>query len=171
MTDSLQGNISVSGGRPANPNAPQRARRKSPLDFTGKQMQDLAEAKATELAQREKEIGLVNAVAAHRKATTEVDMTRAARVRVAQDELAEVELKTVEVRPKVMHGVRVNSPIQDMTFGRFVFQPGDPDHPLGADAAEPYVGPLQTMSFEEGVPYSMDTELYDYLDAKGYIWH
>jgi len=170
MTDSLQGNLSVSG-RAANPNSPNRMRKKSPLDYTGKRMQDLAEANSTELAQREKEIGLANAAAAHRKATNEVDMTRASRVKVAAEELDEVELKTVEVRPKIIHGVRVNSPIQDMTFGRFVFQPGDPDHPLGAEAEEPYVGPLQTMSFEEGVPYAMDVDLYDYLDAKGYIWH
>lgn len=165
MTDSIQGTASVTSGRAVNPNSPQRTRRKGPMDFTGKKMQDLQKAHADELAAREQEIGLANA-AARVAREAEVDLTE-----MDFAEAEEVQLQPVQVKSEKVHNVRVNCNIDQMTYGRQVFMPGDEKHPLGKDATDPFIGAIRMYSFEEGVSYTMYRDMYEYLDDKGYIWH
>lgn len=162
MTDSVQGSLSMTG-RAVNPNSPQRTRGKAPADFTGKQMQKLQREKADELAKRAEEIGLAQQ-AQFDAEPEEIDYTGHAPLE------SEVEIQPVQVMEEEVW-IRVNYPIQDMTWGRDVYYPGDDQHPLGKDATEPYVGPLRMFSFEEGKRYKVKKSLADYLDSKDYLWH
>lgn len=164
MADSVQGSVSMSG-RPVNPNTPQRTSRKRPADFTGMQKQKLEAAHAEELKIRQQELGLAMAEKSVADANRVVDYTGHVDPAVEDIDMNPVEVLSPEVY------IRVNYPIEDMTFGRDVFLPGDKDHPLGLDATEPYIGSLKFYSFEEGVQYKVRRELAEHLDAKNYLWH
>lgn len=193
MTDSLNGNLSVTG-RAVNPNTPQRTRRKAPTDLTGRRMQELQAQHAEELREREKEIGLAADQARAEREGTVVDYTSKPAPPVTDLELERQPVVVEE--PNVR--IRVNYPLPDMTYGRWVYQSDDPDHPLAAEREacedrqirankdtdnfrptheecgahdESYVGNLRTYAFEEGVEYRVPRDLALYLDNKGYVWH
>lgn len=140
-----------------------RTTRKRPADYTG-QLKEAQEAQhLDELENRQAEIGLANAVKAAAN-QSEIDYTG------HQVHEAELVAQAVEVlSPEV--SIRVNYPIEDMTFGREVYPVGDPQHPLGESATEPYVGALRTYTFEEGRSYRVSRDLAEHLDKKGYLWH
>jgi hypothetical protein len=141
-------------------NSPRNTTSKRPADFTGQLKTQLEKDHAEELTARDAEIARVTAVQALED-TQEVDTSLDAVLQGHIDMAEKVEVKSAKV-----HGVRVNYPIEDMTFGRIILDPGDPENGIA-----PVIGPLRNMSFEEGKPYTMDREVYEHLDAKGYIWH
>lgn len=136
---------------PPNQNSPRNTTRKRPADLTGIRKQELEKEHAEELAESNKRMALVNA-----QKVVELDQVH---------EFGETRVNEPTTT------IRVNYPIEDMTFGREVFLPGDADHPQGPDATDPYVGALRNWTFEEGQRYTVPTELAEHLDAKGYLWH
>ena len=65
--------------------------------------------------------------------------------------------------------VRVSYPIEEMTFGRVVVDPGQFDE-HGAMTRPPVLGPLRTFSFREGVEYMLDPQMAAHLRAQGYLY-
>jgi hypothetical protein len=141
----------------AGPGPNSRTSRKRPADFTGKLMQQQQVEQSEQLKLREKELGLANAVASQ-ELLEEIDYTG----RQTPDQL---DTRPVEVLdPDV--SIRVNYPIEDMTFGREIISPGDPENGI-----PPVIGNLKSYSFEEGRPYKVPRAVAEHLDAKGYLWH
>lgn len=144
---------------PPRTNSPRNTTSKRPADFTGQLKTRQERENAEELDARASELTRINAEK-QLMDSEEVDMSLDAQ-KGRVDIAPEVEVKSAKV-----HGVRVNYPIEDMTYGRIITDPGDPENGI-----PPIIGPLRTMSFEEGRPYTMDRDVYEHLDAKGYIWH
>jgi hypothetical protein len=143
----------------------QRSTAKRPADFTGMRKQQLEAEHAAELKETAKSVGLAAENRAREISEMEVDYTG-----LQSPDIQEISPQPVAVKDPYT-SIRVNYPIEDMTFGRDVYLPGDKEHPLGADATEPWVGGLKSYTFEEGISYRVPRALADYLDAKGYIWH
>jgi hypothetical protein len=143
---------------PTATNAPnQRTSRKRPADLTGKLMQQQQADHAVELETRAKELGLANE-ARSEELKEEIDLTG----RQTPDD---VEVMPVEVKHRNV-SIRVNYPIEDMTFGREIISYGDPEN-----GVPPVIGNLKSYTFEEGRNYLVPHEVAEHLDAKGYLWH
>jgi hypothetical protein len=142
---------------PPRTNSPRNTTSKRPADFTGQLQQRQQKELSDEEKAHQLEMTRINAEKQLHD-SEEIDMTLEAN---PVDVAPEVVVKS----PKV-HGVRVNYPIEDMTYGRIITDPGDPEN-----GVSPIIGPLRVMSFEEGKSYTMDRDVYEHLDAKGYIWH
>lgn len=127
---------------------------KSPADFTGIQTQRLVEAHKEELQEQAKHLAMVNAAAAEDKDVV-IDYTG------ADTPVAEVEKAPVEINSPI-RTIRVNSDIDDMTFGRIVVDPGDPE--TGRPAI---MGPLNTFTFKVGFAYKVPVDLAKHLEAQG----
>lgn len=117
-----------------------------PGDLTGRNKAALAKEHAEELKAREAEISLMNEQAAKERDDTIHDV-------VPRDFSAPAPAAPVEVSDVVevevpMVTFRVNTPIEQMTFGHG-------NH----------------FDFEEGVKYRAPKPLYDHLDDLGYVWH
>lgn len=65
--------------------------------------------------------------------------------------------------------IRVNFPIEDMTYGREVIDPGDFDELTGVFTRAPRLGNLRILNFEEGRKYIVDKDVADHLRSLGYI--
>jgi len=74
----------------------------------------------------------------------------------------------VEVRAHKEY-IRVNFPIEDMTYGRIVKDPGEQDE-TGAYTRAPVLGSLRVLNFEEGVKYLVDKDVADHLRSLGYVY-
>ena len=138
-----------------------RTQAKRPGDLTGTRGQALA--KERDDAQ---EAALAEAAAAKagervEKLSTVVDYTETTRP------VAEV-VEPVAVQPKEMT-IRVNYPIEDMTFGREVISPTEYDDE-GRLVREAVLGGLKTYNFEEGVQYKVPFELGAHLKSLGYVY-
>ena len=138
-----------------------RTQAKRPGDLTGTRGQKLA--KERDEAQ---EAALAEAAAAKagervEKLSTVVDYTETPRP------VAEV-VEPVAVQPKEMT-IRVNYPIEDMTFGREVISPTEYDDE-GRLVREAVLGGLKTYNFEEGVQYKVPFELGAHLKSLGYVY-
>jgi len=129
--------------------------RKRPADFTGIQTERLNAEKAESLKERANEIALSHETAAVEK-TGIIDYT-------GSDTPVVIETAPVEVNDPYVN-IRVNSPIEQMTFGRQVLDPGDPE-----TGRPPAMGDMNTFTFEEGQAYKVPRELADHLDSKGYL--
>lgn len=140
-----------------------RNQRKRPGDLTGVQGQKLAqerdERQAEELAAaqaakvEDREVAL----------NTVVDYTHGGVVQEVQ-----VVEAPEEAYPATMR-VRVNYPIEDMTFGKEVISP--PVFGEHGEVLQPAVlGRLQTYNFEEGVQYDVPRELGLHLKRLGYVY-
>ena len=127
---------------------------KSPADFTGITTQRLAEAHKEELQEAAKHVAMVTAAAAEEKDVV-IDYTG------ADTPVAEVERAPVEINSPI-RTIRVNSDIDDMTFGRQVHDPGDPE--TGRPAI---MGPLNTFTFKVGFAYKVPADLAKHLEAQG----
>lgn len=151
------------------PPATQRTQGKRPGDLTGVRGQQLA--KARDQVKAEVKADLADSLEAERlaKLTTEVDYSSEAREAARAAALAGVVEETeVEVRAKTRR-IRVNYPIDDMTFGREVLAPAEYDE-HGVQKREAVLGSLRSYSFEEGRWYTVDTDLADHLAYLGYIY-
>ena len=71
--------------------------------------------------------------------------------------------------PEATERVRVSYPIEDMTFGKEVVDPGQTDD-TGAYTRLPVLGPLKMYSFEEGREYRMTPDMADHLRKQGYLY-
>lgn len=151
------------------PPASPRTQRKRPGDLTGVQGQALA-AEAARL-KAETTTQARNSLEAQRvaKLTDEVDYTSEARQKEREAVEAGVALEgEVEVREKTRR-IRVNYPVDDMTFGREVLGEAEFDE-RGNMTRMPVLGPLRSYTFEEGRWYTVDAELADHLAYLGYIY-
>jgi hypothetical protein len=135
-----------------------KSSRKRPADFTGRQTEQLNEAHKTERIEQSQRIALVNAELEEEKNII-VDYTG------SEEPMPAVEVRQVEVNsPNRM--IRVNSDIDQMTYGREVIDPGD----YTASPPRPAIlGSLNTYNFKEGQVYRVPKEVADHLNDKGYI--
>lgn len=130
--------------------------RKRPADFTGRQTELLNEAKKVERAENADRMAMVSAAEQEAKNAV-IDFE------TGQPE-PEVEVRSVEVNSPT-RTIRVNSDIIDMTWGREVYDPGDPEQGIPAR-----MGPLKMFTFKEGQAYSkVPAELADHLNNLGYL--
>lgn len=151
------------------PPATQRTQGKRPGDLTGVRGQQLAKARDREKVASKEQIEDDLAAERLAKLTTEVDYSSEAREAARAAALAGVvEEAEVEVRAKTRR-IRVNYPIDDMTFGREVLAPAEYDE-HGVQKREAVLGSLRSYSFEEGRWYTVDTDLADHLAYLGYIY-
>ncbi len=141
-----------------------QSQRKRPGDLTGVTGQKLT-------AERDKaqEEALAEAAAARleervEKLTTVVDYTAEGQGR-GRPEVVEEE---VRVSPKEMT-IRVNYPIEQMTWGREVIQQPEYDD-AGVCVKPAILGGLKTYDFEEGQQYKVPFELGAHLKSLGYVY-
>lgn len=151
------------------PPAAARTSAKRPGDFTGVRGQQLA--KARDARKIEEKAQIQDALEAERlaKAEAEVDYTSEARTKARETARAGiVEEGDFEVRPKTKR-IRVNWPIEKMTFGREIIVPAEYDE-LGNVTKPAEVGGLRTYDFETGRWYTVDYDLYLHLLFLEYIY-
>lgn len=151
------------------PPASVRTQGKRPGDLTGLRGQQLA--KNRDAAQAEEKAQIRDAIEAERqaKAATEVDYTAEARekARLASQKGVVAE-GDFEVKPKTKR-IRVNFPIEQMTFGRDIISEAEYDE--NGNVIKPaVVGGLRTYDFEPGRWYTVDHELYEHLLFLEYIY-
>jgi hypothetical protein len=152
------------------PPATARTQRKRPGDLTGVRGQQLAaEAKATK-EETTRQVQNAQEEQRQERINTEVDYTTKTRpiVRRPVEQDGEVVVEDVEVEIPTRR-IRVNYPIDDMTFGREVIFPGELNE-HGAYVRAPVLGGLRSFSFEEGRWYVVDADLADHLAFLGYIY-
>jgi hypothetical protein len=140
--------------------------RANPRDLTGKRKQELEAQAAEERKIREAEMAQATQAAAEYRETSVVDYSEGGHSAPGTDvpEAEEVP-EEIEVQDPIVQ-IRVNSPIEDMVFGRSIAHPGDPEHGI-----PPTPGPLQFYSFQEGVTYKVPRAMAEHLDRLGYLWH
>lgn len=150
------------------PPSTRRTQAKRPGDLTGVRGQQLASARDAEQAEAKAQIK--DALEAERlaKVTEEVDYTSEAREKARKAAESTVVEGEVEVKPKTKR-IRVNFPIEDMTFGREVISKGEFSE-TGEMIKPPVLGSLRTMSFEEGRWYTVDYDVYEHLLFLGYVY-
>ena len=88
-------------------------------------------------------------------------------VEVEDDGLEVSDEVEVEVKKE---WIRVNYPIEEMTYGREVLYPGDFDEDEGRWKKAPRLGNLRIFNFEEGVKYLVDKDVADHLRSLGYVY-
>lgn len=96
--------------------------------------------------------------------TTVVDMTKEA-FRKHVDE-AKANVEDVEMSQPREHVIRVVADIEDMIFGK------DVEVHIDEDPEKSYINDrgLRKMSFEEGVEYRVDHDVYLHLKELDYLW-
>lgn len=142
----------------------------NPRDYTGVQKAKLEAEHADELKAREAELTTL-AEAQTTARSEEVDYTKGGHASpgLAQPSTRPVlEESEVEVGPTEV-SIYVNSPIEDMVYGRNV-------EPAVFDAEGVIVQHardhgLQFFTFEEGTPYRVTIDLARHLDELGYLRH
>lgn len=152
------------------PPATNRTQRKRPGDLTGVRGQQLAaEAQATK-EESNRQVQEARQIEREIKINTDVDYST--KVRPTQKRSVEVEGEIVieDIVVEIpTRRIRVNFPIEDMTFGREVIDPGEMNE-YGAYVRPPILGGLRNFSFEEGRWYIVDSDLADHLGFLGYIY-
>jgi hypothetical protein len=128
--------------------------KKRPADFTGIQTERLNEQKKVERAAAK--IAMVNA-------TDEVTGPDFVDYSGADIPLPEIEVREVEVN-NPYRAIRVNTKIENMTFGRKITDPGDPDNGI-----PPVMGDLPMYNFDEGKSYRVPKAMAEHLGSKGYL--
>lgn len=151
----------------------------NPRDFTGVQKAKAEAGVAEEREQRAAEIALAAEVETLRRDTEVVDYTQGGHQgptqaqpsptpQISQEMLDEIEEQALEVGPKEVT-IRVNSPIEDMVYGRQVISEA---HVSEDGQFVPAVhGNLQFYSFAEGQRYKVPVDLALHLEEKGYLYH
>lgn len=132
-----------------------RTQRKRPADFTGIQTERLNAAKSLEEKEAAGRLAMATAQAVE-ESNQLVDYS-------GHQDLNDIERQEIEVNDPV-RTIRVNTELENMTFGRSVMNPGDPEKGIPA-----IMGPMNTYSFEPGKPYRVPKALADHLDGKGYL--
>lgn len=147
-----------------------RTQRKRPGDLTGVRGQALASEAAAQKAEAQKAVAASLEEQRVERATHDVDYSTASDVVlediVVGDDTVIIEDIAVE---KKTRRIRVNYPIDDMTFGREIVSDAEYDD-NGLMTKAPVVGSLRTFSFEEGRYYIVDKDVADHLRNLGYIY-
>lgn len=140
-----------------------QTQRKRPGDLTGVQGQQLAKER-DEAKMQAVEDGAEEAAAQRAELlSTVVDYTEGG---VQKDnEVVETE---PEIHPQHML-IRVNYPIENMTFGREVVSPAEYDD-NGVVTRAAVLGGMQTYDFVEGQQYKVPWELGAHLKGLGYVY-
>ena len=149
--------------------------RKSPRDLTGTIKERREAEVATERLEAAERLAMSSAVASRsgpsrvsydKNSTHHGDKTpeQEAAERTAAERAGEPE----EVLPETVW-IRVNSPIEQMTFGREVIEAGDLSDP--ENPKYPVLGSLHEWNMKEGVEYEVPYALYLHLDELGYVYH
>jgi hypothetical protein len=126
------------------------------MDFTGQKQQRLEADKSEAKKEAAKRVAMVNEV--EREVNNEViDYTG------ADIPLPEVEVQEVEINDPY-RTIRVNTDINQMTFGRRVQDPGDIEHGI-----PPVMGDIPMYNFEEGRSYRIPKDMADHLQRLGYL--
>jgi hypothetical protein len=147
----------------------QRTQGKRPGDLTGVRGQQLA--KSRDAVKAEAKVQIAESLEAERlaKAETEVDYSAEARKKAREAALAGiVDEGGFEPRPKTRR-IRVNWPVEDMTFGREVIREAEYDE-QGVMTVPPVLGGLRTMKFEPGRWYTVDIDVAEHLAFLGYVY-
>lgn len=132
-----------------------RSQRKRPADFTGIKTEQLNAAQAEANKEAASRMAMATQVALE-ESNVLVDYSESR-------DLSDIERQELEVNDPV-RTIRVNTEIEQMTFGRQVLDAGDPD--TGRPAV---MGPMNMYSFEPGRPYRVRKALAEHLQAKGYL--
>ena len=142
-----------------------QSQRKRPGDLTGVNGQKLA--KARDEAQEEALAAAATAKQDDRveRLSTVVDYSEGG---IEQRGQYTQNPGVAEVHPTTMT-VRVNYPIEEMTFGRRVLEDAEFDAE-GLMTKPPVLGGLETYNFDEGVQYKVPYELGAHLKEKGYVY-
>lgn len=141
---------------------PARGQRKRPTDFTGKQTEELNEAKKVEKAEAAQRVAMVTAEA--EAASNEiVDYFPQSGKPLPQLEVREVEVND----PGRI--IRVNTDIDQMVFGREVVDPGDLTNPDPSLHRAPVMGPIKFWNFKEGQAYRVNKDMAEHLQRLGYL--
>lgn len=141
-----------------------RNQRKRPGDLTGVNGQRLAQERDERQAEEAAALAAAKVEDRQEALNTVVDYTQGARpVAVVEEVDTPLEPQPTSVR------IRVNYPIEDMTFGREVVSPAEYDEE-GRLTRPPVLGGLNTYNFEEGVQYDVSPELAGHLKSLGYVY-
>lgn len=164
------------GGEPVSArNSGPRTQRKRPGDLTGIRKQRGEAEHSEELATKQAEMALANARQTARQLDEVIDYTDDERslftpqhedFENADTPLPEQYASDAIDVTKPTTEIRVNTKIEDMTFGRQVLDPGDRD-----EGRDPVLGNLRYFNFDEGQRYNVPTALALHLDELGYLWH
>jgi hypothetical protein len=133
-----------------------RTQRKRAADFTGLQGERLAAEKATEQEESAARLSMITAQeTSDRNAVVDFE---------TGEPITELDVREVMVdSPK--RTIRVNTDIDQMTWGREVYDEGDPE--TGRPAR---MGPLRMFTFKEGQAYrNVQVDLADHLHELGYL--
>lgn len=153
------------------PPATNRTQRKRPGDLTGVRGQALAAEAVKNKEEAARQVQEALDIEREVKINTDVDYSTklkpVQKTQVAKDD-GEVVIEDVEVEIPTRR-IRVNYPIEDMTFGREVVSPGELDE-RGAYTKAPILGSLRNFTFEEGRWYVVDADLADHLAFLGYVY-
>lgn len=150
-------------------NSSPRTQRKRPGDLTGVRGQQLAAQALVEKAEAASQIETALEAQRQAKLATEVDYTsEGSKKRRDTAVLSTADMVPVEVRPKTER-IRVNYPIEEMTFGKEVITPAEYDD-NGVMIRAAVVGGLRSYTFEEGRWYTVDAEMADHLRFLGYVY-
>ena len=150
-------------------------KRANPRDFTGRQKEQAEAQVAEERDQRATEVAMATAAEAARRDTEVVDYTKGGHQGPAQAQpspvsvmspemAAEIEEQAVEVGPQELT-IRVNSPIDDMVYGREVISEAYQD--AEGNFRPPVHGPLRFYTFAEGQRYRVPLDLALHLGGLG----
>ena len=152
------------------PPATNRTQRKRPGDLTGVRGQQLAAEALANKEEAQRQVQEAREIEREVRINTDVDYST--KLRPVQKRSVEVEGEIViedVVVELPTRRIRVNYPIDDMTFGREVVDAGEIDE-RGAYVRPPILGGLRNYSFEEGRWYTVDADLASHLAFLGYIY-
>lgn len=160
------------------PPASNRTQRKRPGDLTGVRGQQLAAQAAREKEEDKAQVRKALEDEQAIKRSTEVDYSTKVKdlreVRVEKEIEVDGEIHTELVIEEIeverpTRRIRVNWPIEDMTYGREVVSAGRYDE-RGVMIQAPILGSLKNYTFEEGRWYTVDAELAEHLEFLGYVY-
>lgn len=137
-----------------------RTQRKRPADFTGIQTERLNAEQKAEREARSREVALVNA-------ESEIEDQKVVDYTGADEPLPELDIKPVEIN-EPFRTIRVNTKIEQMTFGRQVMDVGH-GLPGDSDYRPPIMGSIPQFNFEEGRSYRVPREMAEHLQRLGYL--
>jgi len=158
------------GEKTSSRNSSPRTQQKRPGDLTGVRKQQQEKEHSEELAAKQAEMALANAAQTARQLDVVIDYTDDENTTFnpqheayenADTPLAQAPSTAIDVT-KLTTEIRVNSKIEDMTFGKQVLDPGDRD-----EGRDPVLGNLRYYNFEEGPRYEVPTALALHLDELG----
>lgn len=151
------------------PPATNRTQRKRPGDLTGVRGQALSAAAAQQREEEGRQVQAALDIQREIKINTDVDYTsKVKRVIQKPTEVnGDVVIEEIEVETPTRR-IRVNYPIDEMTFGREVLSPGEYDD-RGNMVRAPILGNLKNYTFEEGRWYVVDVDLAEHLAFLGYL--